>query len=94
MTGSHSDGVRHVVPEDLTPDQIAEAREALFELAGTLARAAATASHELGIAFDMDDPQVAGDVITATFEALVYSRPPAPARQSRATRPPVSQAGL
>ena len=68
---------RWVAPENLTDEQIAEARHALEDLAKLLGRASAKACHELGITFDMDDPQVARDVMMATFEALVYSHPPA-----------------
>lgn len=68
--------VSYVVPEDLTEEQVAEARQSLMELAGILGRASAEACHKLGITFDMDDPQVARDVMMATFEGLVLSRPP------------------
>ena len=68
---------RWVVPENLTDEEIAEARRALEELARVLARASARACHELGITFDMDDPKVARDVMMATFEGLVLSHPPA-----------------
>jgi len=68
---------RWVAPENLTDEQIAEARRALEDLAKLLGRASANACHELGITFDMDDPRVARDVMMATFEGLVLSRPPA-----------------
>ena len=68
---------RWVAPENLTDEQITEARRALEELARVLGRASANACHELGISFDMDDPQVAREVMMATFEGLVLSRPPA-----------------
>ena len=68
---------RWVAPENLTDEEIAEARRALEDLAKLLGRASANACHELGITFDMDDPQVARDVMMATFEGLVLSRPPA-----------------
>ena len=68
---------RWVAPKNLTDEQIAEARRALEELAKLLGRASANACHELGISFDMDDPQVAREVMMATFEGLVLSRPPA-----------------
>ena len=68
---------RWVAPENLTDEQIAEARRALEDLAKLLGRASANACHELGISFDMDDPQVARDVMMATFEGLLLSRPPA-----------------
>ena len=68
---------RWVAPENLTDEQIAEARRALEDLAKLLGRASANACHELGISFDMDDPQVARNVMMATFEGLLLSRPPA-----------------
>ena len=68
--------VTYVVPENLTEEQIAEARESLAELARILGRATAAACHKLRIDFDMDDPQVARDVMMATLERLVLSRPP------------------
>lgn len=67
--------VTYVVPENLTEEQIAEARQSLTELARILGRASADACHELGITFDMDDPQVARDVMMATLEGLVLSNP-------------------
>lgn len=65
--------VTYVVPENLTEEQIAEARQSLTELAGILGRAAAEACHKLRIDFDMDDPQVARDVMMATFDGLFRS---------------------
>jgi hypothetical protein len=50
-------------------------RQALEELAKLLGRASAKACHELGITFDMDDPQVARDVIMGTFDGLFRSHP-------------------
>ena len=69
--------VTYRMAENLTEEQIAEARQSLMELAMILGRASAEACHKLGITFDMDDPQVARDVMMATFEGLVLSRPPA-----------------
>lgn len=69
--------VTYVVPENLTEEQIAEAHQSLMDLARILGRATAEACHKLRIDFDMDDPQVARDVIMAAFEGLVLSRPPA-----------------
>ena len=66
---------RWVAPENPTDEQIAEARRALVELTRVLGRASARACHEMGISFDMDDPQVARDVMMATLEGLVLSRP-------------------
>jgi len=66
---------RWVVPADLTEEEIAEARSALEDLAKRLGRISARACHELGITFDMDDPEAAREVIKTTFEAVFYSRP-------------------
>ena len=68
---------RWVAPENPTDEQIAEARRALEDLAKLLGQTSAEACHELGISFDMDDPQVARDVMMATLQGLVLSRPPA-----------------
>ena len=68
---------RFVAPADLTNAEIAEARRALEDLAKILGRASAEACHKLSISFDMDDPQVARDVIMAALEGLVRSRPSA-----------------
>ena len=60
-------------------EEVAEAREAILRLARAMGRASAAAAHRLGIDFDMDDPQVARDVMMATFEGLFLSgsrRPP------------------
>ena len=64
-----------VVPANLTEEQIAEARRDLEDLAKCLGRISARACHELGIRFDMDDPEVAREVIRMTFEAVFYSQP-------------------
>lgn len=66
--------VTYVVPENLTEELIAEARQSLIELARILGRATGEACHKRRIDFDMDDPQVARDVITAAIEGLVLSR--------------------
>ena len=68
---------RWVAPENPTDEQNAEARRALEDLAKLLGRASARACYELCISFDMDDPQVARDVMMATLDGLVLSRPPA-----------------
>jgi hypothetical protein len=77
--------VRWVVPADLTGEKIAEARQALEDLAKLLGRVSAKACHELGITFDMDDPEVAREVMKMRFEALVYS-PRKPARKATVRR--------
>ena len=56
---------------------MAEAQQSRMELARILGRATAEACHKLRIDFDMDDPQVARDVIMAAFEGLALSRRPA-----------------
>lgn len=68
-------------PETLIDEDIAEARRALEELVKLLARASADAEHRLGIRFDIGDPQVARDVMMATFEGLFCSTPPRAARR-------------
>lgn len=68
---------RSVASENLTDEQIAEARRALEDLAKLLGRASERACHELGISFDMEDPQVTREVMMATLEGLVLSRSPA-----------------
>lgn len=75
MANRNEPVTRWVAPENLTDEQIAEARRALEDLAKLLGRASAKACHELGVTFDMDDPQVARDVMMATLEGLVLSRP-------------------
>lgn len=77
MAKRNEPATRWVAPENLTDEQIAEARRALEDLAKLLGRASANACHQLGITFDMDDPQVARDIMMATFEGLVLSHPPA-----------------
>lgn len=69
--------VTWIVPDNLTAEQIAEARRALEDVVKAMARAAAKACHELRIEFEMDDPEVARDVMRATFEGLFCSKPPA-----------------
>ena len=64
-----------VVPTDLTEEEIADAQSALADLAKHLGRISARACHELEITFDMDDPEIAREVIKMTFEALFYSQP-------------------
>lgn len=51
--------VRYVVPENITEEQIADAKRAMEDLVKSLARISARACDELGIDFDMDDPDVA-----------------------------------
>lgn len=77
---------RWVTPENLTEQQLEEARRALESLIKIMARATADACHKLGIEFDMDDPEVARDVMKATFEGLFYSRPAPPERSKRGNR--------
>jgi hypothetical protein len=79
--------VRWVARENLTEEQIAAAREALRYLARMLGRISARASHEMGITFDMDDPEVARDVMKMTFEAAFLSTPPARKAGKRSKAP-------
>lgn len=79
--------VRYVVPENLTEEQIGEAREKLHDLARALGRVSAQVCHKMRIKFDMDDPEVAREVIKMTFEGLFYSSP-APSRGRRKARRP------
>ncbi len=73
----------YVAPERPTDEEIAKARSALENLAKLLASASAQACHKLGIEFDMSDPQVACDVVKATFEGLFSSRRTQPGRKRR-----------
>lgn len=82
MTTKREPDVRYVVPENLTEEQIAEAKEKLHDLAKSLGQISAKACHELGVRFDMDDPDVAREVMKMTFEAVFYSSP----ARSRARR--------
>lgn len=63
-------------PENLTEEQLAEGRRELENLIKIMARATADACDRLGIEFDMDDPEVARDVMQAAFEGLSYSKVP------------------
>ena len=82
---------RWATPENLTEEQIAEARRALESLIKIMARATVDACHKLGIEFDMDDPAVARNVMKATFEGLFLSRPARPGRSRRPARQPRSE---
>jgi hypothetical protein len=62
--------VRYAVPADLTEEDVAEARKALQNLAKALGRVSARVCHEMGIRFDMDDPEVAREVLKMTFECF------------------------
>lgn len=75
--------VKWVTPENLTEEQIAQGRQALENLIRHMARAAADASIRLGIEFDMDDPEVARDVMKATFEGLFRTPSRTAARKGR-----------
>lgn len=86
MAGSKHAGesdVGWVVPADLSDEQVAEARRAIEDLAKLLGRVSAKACHDLGITFDMEDPEVAREVMKMTFEALVYSTPPTPGKRPK-----------
>ncbi len=53
----------------------AETHEALFDFVRVLARATARASVQAGVRFDIDDPDVAREIIMVTFDALVRTPP-------------------
>jgi hypothetical protein len=61
-----------------------EARQALESLIKIMARATVDACYKLGIDFDMDDPEVAQEVMKATFEGLFYPTS-APAARSKSS---------
>ena len=82
---------RWATPENLTEEQIEEARRALESLVKVMAHATVDACHKLGIEFDMDDPAVACDVMKATFEGLFLSKPARPGRSRRPARQPRSE---
>ena len=64
------------------PTRVDTGREELLELAGVLGRVAAEASHRIGVEFDVDNPEVARDLVTITFDALLVGRvPPSPSRR-------------
>lgn len=75
--------VRYVVPENISEEQVADARRALEDLARSLGRLSARACHELGIQFDMDDPEVAREVMKMTVEAAFLSPPPKTRRKRK-----------
>lgn len=66
--------VTYVVSPNVADEQAAAAREALHDLARLLGRVSANACHELGLP-DMNDPEVAKEIMMATLEALVLSKP-------------------
>lgn len=73
-----------VTPENLTEEQLAEGRRALEYLIRIMARATADPCERLGIEFDMDDPEVARDVMKATFEGLLLSKAAPRRRRNKA----------
>ncbi|WP_158703025.1 hypothetical protein [Allosphingosinicella vermicomposti] len=66
---------RWTVSENLTPEDIVEARRVVEELAKLLGRRTAQFCVERGIHFDMDDPQVAREVMMAAFDGLFRLQP-------------------
>jgi len=60
---------------NLTEKQAASARDSLRDLARLLGCVSAKACHELGLQPDMKDPEVAREIMLATLEALVLSKP-------------------
>lgn len=83
MTRIPEPETRWVTPENLTDEQIAEARRALENLIRIMARVAVEGSIQLGVEFEMDDPEVARDVMKATFEGLFLTPSRTAARRSR-----------
>lgn len=84
---------RWTVPENLTEEDIARARRAVQDLAKLLGRRTAQACVQLGIDFDMDDPQVAREVMMAAFDGLFRLPPrakPAAKRTKRRAEAPRS----
>lgn len=65
-----------IVPEQPRDEEIAEGRQAMENLAKYLGRVSAQACHDLRIQFDMDNPDVAREVIKMTFEAAFYAERP------------------
>jgi hypothetical protein len=84
VTRGEEPQTRWVTPENLSEAQIAAARRALDSLIKLMARATVDACDRLGIAFDMDDPQVARDVMKATFEGLFMPKTEARRRRKKA----------
>jgi hypothetical protein len=78
--------VHYVVPEDLTEEQIAKAKEKLHDLARALGRVSAQVCHKMGIRFDMDDPEVAREVMKLTFDGIFLTAPKKPQRRSEAPK--------
>lgn len=78
--------VRYVVPENLTEEQIAEAKETLHDIARLLGRVSAQVCRKMGIQFDMDDPEVAREVMKLTFEEMFLTAPKKPRRRSEASK--------
>lgn len=58
------------------------------ELVKSLARITAGASHKLGIGFDVDDPQVAQELLVVTFDAVIRGRNKTYSAKSRVPVPP------
>ena len=67
--------VRYVVPENLAEEQVAEAKETLHDIARLLGRVSAQVCHKMGIQFDMDDPEVAREVMKLTFDGMFLTAP-------------------
>ena len=78
--------VHYVVPEDLTEEQIAKAKETLHDIARLLGRVSAQVCHKMGIQFDMDDPEVAREVMKLTFDGMFLTAPRKPQRSEASKR--------
>jgi hypothetical protein len=72
-------------PENLSEQELAQARQAADGLIKLIARITVDACNKLGVEFDMDDPEVARDVFGAVIEGLFRSasRFKRPTRQVR-----------
>ena len=79
-------GEAGAAPKHPSDEEVAEARKALAELVRAMARASAVACHKLGLRFDMDDPDVARDVMRASFEGLFLAKPGSAARRKPASK--------
>ncbi len=68
------DGVTFIAKESPIEEEIARAGQAWQNLVKLLARTAVEASLKDGIHLDMDDPEVAREVMKATFEGLFLAK--------------------
>ena len=66
-----TDGIDADAPEAA---ELLQAREQLMQLARVLGRAGAEAAYRLGLEFDLDNPEVARDLMLATFQGVLISK--------------------